>query len=185
MLRLRAISLTQAGWLMTRLKPDWGEGRGQLLQADPQDCLWDRQDHTTALELRKFFISTTHSLFSGSQSLVPLFKYRCSKVSVRTQHLGQGVLKGRLSEGGPASLITPPGEITQSCSPQGPGDQPFLVGMPKSPRETYPCPGYPRGPDLEGAEDGRPQDPEPTAQIPRSSSGGQGEGTVGPSTSAA
>lgn len=38
LLRLRAISLTQAGWVMTRLKPDWGERKGQLLQADPQDC---------------------------------------------------------------------------------------------------------------------------------------------------
>lgn len=25
LLRLRVISLTQAGWFITRLKPDWGE----------------------------------------------------------------------------------------------------------------------------------------------------------------
>lgn len=86
LLRLRAISLTQAGWFMTRLKPDWGEGRGQILQADPPPRtastllpstssiggampFWS----LTALGLRKFFIST-HILFCG-QSLVLHFKY--------------------------------------------------------------------------------------------------------------
>lgn len=38
LLRLRAISLTQAGWFITRLKPDCGERGGQHLQAGPQDC---------------------------------------------------------------------------------------------------------------------------------------------------